>query len=277
MAIHPTAIIETGADVHPTAQIGAYSIIESGAVIGADCMIESCVRIYGMVRLGSDNRIGHGSVIGSEPQALGFQSDQSKPVVIGNGNQFKEGVTISRGMKNPAGTRIGDRNYLMAQAHIGHDCQVGDDNIFANAATLGGHVELAHHTFLSSQVAVHQFCRIGAYCMIGGVSGVTQDVPPFVLANGQRARIIGLNTVGLRRNGFNAAQRQQIKAVYRLFTRPGLLLTDALTQAENDYPSAVTMEIVHFVRSSLGKRGIIAFHRRSESTVTPLDSRHSND
>ena len=257
MHIHPTAIVEDGAEIDPSARIGPYSIIESGAVIGPECVIESSVRIYAATRLGRGNRICHGATLGSEPQDLTYTADKSRPLLIGDHNHFKEGVNISRGVKSEAGTAIGSHNYFMTFSHVGHDCTVGDYNIFANTATLAGHVEVEHHVFLSGQTAVHQFCRIGAYSMVAGVTGVPQDVPPYVIADGHRARIIGLNTVGLRRNGFDQETRSAIKAVYRLLFRSGLRLAEALVEAERTYPGPETDAIVRFIQSS--RRGIISF------------------
>jgi len=257
MSIHPTAIIESGAQLHPSVQVGAYSIIERGAVIGPGCVIESCVRIYDATRMGRDNHVCHGATIGAEPQDLGYRPELSKPLTIGDCNHFKEGVNISRGIKTDQGTRIGDHNFLMAYAHIGHDCVVGSHNIFAYAAGLSGHVEVEDRVFLSGQTAVHQFCRLGAVSMIGGVTGVSQDVPPFVIADGHRARIIGLNAVGLRRNGYTREQRNTIKAVYHIIFRSGLRQAEALQKAEQDYPCPQTRQIVRFIESS--RRGVISF------------------
>ena len=257
MSIHATAIVESGARLHPSVRVGPYSIIESGTDIGPDCIIESCVRIYGGTRMGRANRIGHGAAIGAEPQDIGYRPEAGKPLTIGNYNHFKEGVTISRGTKTEQGTRIGDHNYLMADAHVGHDCTVGDHNVFANAAIVAGHVEVEDRVFLSGHTAIHQFCHIGAIAMVGGLTGVTQDVPPFVMADGHRARIIGLNLVGLRRNGYTQEQRSTIKAVYRTILRSGLPRAKALVRAEQDYPSPQTRQIVHFVESS--RRGVILF------------------
>ena len=257
MLIHPTAIIEDGARVHATASVGPYSIIESGAVIGEGCRIESCVRIFAPTRMGAFNRVCHGVTLGSESQDLGFDPARASPLVIGDHNHFKEGVNISCGTKSREGTRIGSHNYWMAFSHAGHDCIVGDHNIFANTATLAGHVEVADRCFLSGQVAVHQFCRIGSYAMVAGVTGVPQDVPPFVTADGHRARIIGLNVVGLRRAGFTQEQRSRIKSVYRLLFRSGLRLTEAMTRAEAEFPGAETEQICQFIQSS--QRGLISY------------------
>jgi UDP-N-acetylglucosamine acyltransferase len=254
--IHPTAIIEDGAEVHESVQIGPYSIVESGAVIGEGCVIDSNVRIYAPTCMGRYNRVCHGATIGVEPQDLGFNPDKSTPLTIGDHNHFKEGVNISRGTKTAQGTVIGSSNYLMAFAHIGHDCVVGDQNILANTATLGGHVELAHHIFLSGHVAVHQFCRLGSYVMIGGVSGVTQDVPPYVMANGQRPVIMGLNLVGLRRNGFGQAQRNAIKHAYKILYKSGMKPKDALDLLRREYDTPEVREIVSFVERS--ERGLLS-------------------
>ncbi len=257
MPIHPTAIIEDGADLHETVSVGPYSIIEAGAVIGEGCRIESGARIFAPTRMGAHNRVCHGATLGSEPQDLGFTPDKTRPLVIGDRNHFKEGVNISCGVKSEGGTRIGHDNYWMAYTHVGHDCVVGDHNIFVNGAGLAGHVEVQDRVFLSGQVSVHQFCRIGSYAMVAGVPGVPQDVPPFALADGHRARMVGLNVVGLRRNGFSSEQRNRIKSVYRLILRSGQPLAESLVRAEQDYPGAETEQILNFVRSS--RRGLIAY------------------
>ena len=199
----------------------------------------------------------HGATLGSDAQDLEFNTARARPLVIGDHNHFKEGVNISCGTKDEAGTRIGSHNYWMAYSHAGHDCVVGDHNIFANTATLAGHVQVGDRCFLSGQVAVHQFCRIGSYAMVAGVTGVPQDVPPFALADGHRARILGLNVVGLRRGGFTQEQRSRIKAVYRLIFRSGLRLGEALVRAETQYPSPETQQIVQFIQSS--HRGLISY------------------
>jgi len=260
MTVHPTAIIEDGALVHETASVGPWSIIEAGAVIGEGCRIESCVRIFAPTRLGAFNRVCHGATLGSESQDLSFDPARARPLVIGDHNHFKEGVNISCGIKSAQGTRIGSHNYWMAYSHAGHDCVVGDHNIFANTATLAGHVEVQDHCFLSGQVAVHQFCRIGAYAMVAGVTGVPQDVPPFALADGHRARLVGLNVVGLRRGGFTQEARNRIKAVYRLVFRSGLRQPEALLQAATEHPGLETDQLVQFIQSS--RRGLISFAAR---------------
>lgn len=253
--IHPSAIVEDGAIVDPSVRVGPFTLIESGAEIGAGCVIESSVRIYAQTRMGENNTVCHGATIGSAPQDLSYTPDRAKPLVIGNGNHFKEAVNISHGVKEDHGTVIGNNNFLMAFSHIGHDCIVGNNNIFANTATLGGHVELGNRIFLSGHVAVHQFCRVGDYAMVGGVSGVRQDVPPYAMANGQYARFVGINLVGLRRAGFSQAQRSAIKQAYRILLQSGLKIPDALERVKSGDIGEEVDYIVRFFES--GQRGII--------------------
>lgn len=257
MNVHPTAIIEDGAQVDPSVRIGPYSIIESGAVIGADCIIDSNVRIYGPTQMGKGNRVCHGATLGAEPQDLSFTPEKSRPLIIGNHNHFKENANVSRGVKTEHGTVIGSHNYLMSFAHVGHDCIVGDHNVIANSSMLAGHVELAHHCFISGLVAVHQFARIGPYVMVSGMTGVSQDVPPFTLVDGHRAEIAGLNAIGLKRNGFDQAARTQIKRAYKILYKSGLSRSAALAELgaiDND----AVRELLTFVEGS--QRGLVA-HR----------------
>jgi UDP-N-acetylglucosamine acyltransferase len=253
--IHPSAIVEDGAELHESASVGPCSIIERGAVVGEGCVIESNVRIYGFARLGRFNRVCHGATLGSEPQDLTYTPGKGKPLVIGDHNHFKEGVNISHGIKEAHGTVIGDHNYLMTYSHVGHDCIVGDHNIFANTATLAGHVTVEHHCFLSGHTATHQFCRIGAYAMIAGVTGVPRDVPPYVMADGHRAEIVGLNVVGMRRNGFSQQQRTAIKRAYRIIYKSGLRTADAVQRLRDEEPADEVERICAFVEGS--KRGLI--------------------
>ncbi|KOR30697.1 UDP-N-acetylglucosamine acyltransferase [Achromatium sp. WMS2] len=254
--IHHSAIIADTAIIHPTVQIGPYCIIDQDVAIGAGCVLDSNVRVYSETTLGTNNRICHGTTLGSEPQDLGFNTSKSKPLLIGNNNHFKENVNISRGIKTPTGTCIGDHNYFMTFSHVGHDCIIGNHNIFANTATLAGHVELADHVFVSGQVAIHQFCHIGSYVMIAGLTGVSKDVPPYLLVNGQRAKMVGLNTIGLRRNGFSAPQRQAIKQAYNILYRSRLPQTAALAQLRLHQDNPHIKTIIDFVEHS--HRGLVA-------------------
>jgi UDP-N-acetylglucosamine acyltransferase len=257
MGIHPTAVIDPGADLHPSVEVGPYTIIERDVRIGEGCVLESCARVYAGTRMGRFNRVHHSAVIGAAPQDLSFDPSCATTLKIGDRNTFRELVSVHRGSKEQF-TSIGDDNYLMALSHVAHDCRIGDRNIFANGATLGGHVRVDHHVFLSGHTAMHQFCRIGAYAMVAGVSGVPQDVPPFVTVDGHRASIVGLNLVGLRRAGFDQTRRTAIKRAYRIIYKSGVGLADALTQLRSQAPSEDIAQIIQFFESS--KRGVVS-HR----------------
>jgi len=256
--IHPSAIVEDGAQVHESVSVGPYTIIEAGSVIGEGCVIESAVRIYGHTRMGDRNRMGHGAVIGAEPQDLSYTAESSRPLTIGDDNQFKEGVHISRGANTDQGTVIGDRNYFMGASHVGHDSRVGDDNVVGHGTALAGHVELDHHVVLGGVSGIHQFTRVGAFAMLGGVSAVIQDLPPYLMAVGMPGRVYGLNVVGLNRAGFSAERRRHVKHAYRIVYRSGLRIDEALDALEDGEISDDVERFIEFVRSS--KRGI-ASHR----------------
>ena len=253
--IHPSAVIGSNVELDASVVVGPHCVIDDGAVLGAGCVLESSVRIGGTVRMGRGNRVGHGAALGGWPQDTKFSEAASRPLLIGDDNTFREGVTVNRGTYHEQGTVLGSHNYFMVNAHVGHDCVVGDHNIFANGACLGGHVLLEDRAFLSSFVAVHQFCRVASYVMAGGLSAITTDVPPYVMVNGQRAKIVGLNTVGLRRAGFDAAQRLAIKRAYQLIYRSGLPRASALAQLREAQAGPETEAILRFIEA--GTRSLI--------------------
>ncbi|MGD9296234.1 MAG: acyl-ACP--UDP-N-acetylglucosamine O-acyltransferase [Chromatiales bacterium] len=256
--IHPTAIIGEGATLDPSVSVGPFSIIESGAVIGPDCIIESSVRIYSPVRMGAGNRVCHGAALGCEPQDLGYTPEKSKPIIIGNHNHFKEHVNISRGVKTAEGTIIGDNNYFMSGFHAGHDVIIGNHNIFASNAVIAGHVVMGDRIFVSGLAAIHQFVNIGDYTMIAGCSKVTKDIPPYTTADGNPARIVGLNTVGLRRAGFSPEARKAIKKTYQTIYHSDLNISQALAVLEGNIYSEEEERITAFFLNS--ERGVTA-HR----------------
>ncbi|MCW8943990.1 MAG: acyl-ACP--UDP-N-acetylglucosamine O-acyltransferase [Sedimenticola sp.] len=258
MNIHPTALIDDRAELHDSVEVGPYSIIESGVIIGANSRIESGVRIFQDTHLGENNRVCHGAVLGCEPQDLGFTPEKSRPLLIGNNNHFKEGVNISRGVKTEGGTQIGDHNYFMCGFHAGHDSRLGNHNVFGPNSTLAGHVELGDHIFISGLVAVHQFCFIGDYAMIAGCAKVVKDIPPYVTCDGNPARIIGLNSIGLRRAGISAANRSAIKQAYKTLYHADLNTSQALAVLKQGARAPETDEIIDFFEKS--DRGVTA-HR----------------
>ncbi|TGL60805.1 acyl-ACP--UDP-N-acetylglucosamine O-acyltransferase [Leptospira sarikeiensis] len=256
MKIHPTAIVDSKAELHESVEVGAYTIIERDVVIGEGTVIETGARIFAGTKLGKFNKVYHGAVIGVGPQDLGFDPNTPTKTIIGDNNTFKEYSNIHRGTKVDSPTIIGNRNYVMGNAHVGHDCILGDDNILTHGLVLAGHVTVGNKAFISGLVAVHQFCFVGDYAMIAGCSKVVQDVPPFATADGNPCTIIGLNTVGLKRGGFSPETRSAIKNAYKVIYHSGLNYRTALDQLEKEsgHPPEV-LEIIKFFRNS--DRGVM--------------------
>jgi len=221
MSIHPTAIVDAGARIHESVNIGPYCIIGSNVVIESDCELHGHVIVQGRTHIGCGNQIFHHAVIGNPPQDIKYAGEPTA-VEIGTGNIIREFVTVNCGTLNGGGvTRIADRCFIMAYCHIAHDCLVKDNVIMANCATLAGHVHVAEHVNFGGLAAVHQFARIGRLAFIGGGAMVRRDVPPFVIARGDRARLAGLNRVGLERNGFAPERIEKIENIYQILWKHG--------------------------------------------------------
>ncbi|OOZ37810.1 acyl-ACP--UDP-N-acetylglucosamine O-acyltransferase [Solemya velesiana gill symbiont] len=267
--IHPTAIIEEGATLHDTVQVGPYSIIEAGAVIGEGCVIESGVRIFGLIRLGKNNRVYHGATLGCEPQDLSFTPEKSTPLTFGDDNHIKEGVNFSRGVKTEAGSVVGNGNYFMCGFHAGHDIIFGDNNVFGPNSTIGGHAEVGDRAFISALVGIHQFCRVGDNAMLGGVLKIAKDVPPYTMVDGSPARVCGLNVVGLRRSDFRAEARSAIKRAYKVIYHSDLNTSQALAELKRGTMTPETEKIVRFFEQS--ERGVIT-HRTIKSKTKPAEA-----
>lgn len=255
--VHPTAIVHPGAEVGSGAVIEAHAIVGEHVRLGQGCRVGASAVVDGWTQIGDDTVIFPFASIGLIPQDLKFRGEQTR-LVIGRRNIFREFVTIHRGTAGGGGvTRIGDRNLFMAYAHVAHDCQVGNDTIFGNGATLGGHVIVEDCATISAMSGIHQFCRVGRYAFIGGASVVTMDALPYGRTVGNRARINGLNTIGLRRRGFAPDVVAKLKRAYRYLLQSKLNASDALAQIEQD-PAVRCAEVdyvVEFVRTS--KRGVI--------------------
>jgi UDP-N-acetylglucosamine acyltransferase len=251
MRIHPTAIVSDGARLGADVSIGPYSIIESDTEVGdrTEVRAHACIKRY--TTLGADNVVYEGAIIGGEPQDLAFTECESY-VRIGERNRLREGVTVHRGTQAGSATVIGSDCYVMAYAHVAHNCALGDRVIIANNVALAGYVEIGDRVFISGGVVVHQFCRIGRLAMLGGNTKIVQDCLPFVTTDGVPGRACGLNLVGLRRAGFQAGNIRVLKEAYRLLLRAGLSLDDALRQLAA-LDDANVNEMVAFVRGS--KRG----------------------
>jgi UDP-N-acetylglucosamine acyltransferase len=241
--------------VHPEARIGAYAVIGDGVRIAEGTVVDHHASILGPAVIGRRNHVFPFASLGTAPQDIGYRGEATR-LEIGDGSVFREFVTVNRGTVKGGGlTKIGNNCYFMAYSHVAHDCLVGNSVIMANCASLGGHIQIGDHAILGGLVAVHQFVRIGRLAMIGGVSGVPKDIPPFVIASGERAELYGLNQVGLRRHGFSRDQIALLKKAYRLLFRSGLKLQDAVRDAESEFSgSAEVEELLAFVRSTT--RGI---------------------
>lgn len=218
MNIHPTAIIAEGAKLHPTVEVGPFTIIGPNVEIGANTIVGPSCHINGYTTIGTDNVIHPSAIIGAPPQDLKFKGERSF-LNIGNGNHLREFITVHLAEGEDQYTIIGDNNLLMAYVHIAHNCKVGNNIIMSNAVTLAGHVEVSDRAVLGGFTGVHQFCKIGSLAMIGGMSKIVKDVPPFIRIDGNPARVVGLNSVGLRRNNVSRESITNIKELYKIFFR----------------------------------------------------------
>ncbi|XOF33378.1 MAG: acyl-ACP--UDP-N-acetylglucosamine O-acyltransferase [Candidatus Electrothrix sp. YB6] len=260
MSIHATAVVDSQAEIHETASIGAYSVIGPDVSIGADTVVDPHAVIAGHTTIGARNHIGSFSSIGTPPQDMHYNNEPTE-LIVGDDNRIREYVSIHRGTATGSGrTVIGNHNLLMAYCHVAHDCILHNHVIMSNVATLGGHVEVGSFANLGGLVAVHQFCRIGSYTYIGGMSGISLDVPPYVLLTGtrNRMRITGINKIGLRRNGMSKEAVRSLEGAFRIiFRSPSeVLLKDALDQTMQEFPdSEEVLVLVDFFRES--KRGVV--------------------
>lgn len=259
--IHPTAIIDPGAEIGSGTSIGPYTIIGPNVTIGENCQIGPHVHIQRNTRLGKNNKIDSFVSLAGEPQDLGYAGEESW-VEIGDENTLREYTHINRSAKEGGVTKIGNHCYFMGGVHVGHDSLVEDHVILVSNVALGGYSQIGHHAFISAFCGVHQFTRIGAFCMVGPLSKPSQDIPPFTLSIGAAdIRVIGLNTVGLKRGGFTPAERKKIKEVFQIFYRSGLKRNEALDKIRTLEQDRITEEWLKFVEAST--RGIIPFGKHS--------------
>lgn len=253
--IHPTAVINPGACLGDGVRVDPYACIGAEVEIGDGTRVGAHAVILGPARIGRDNRIHAHACLGDAPQDLAYR-DQPTRLEIGDRNTIREFVSIHRGTPKDRGiTRIGSDNLLMVHVHVGHDCEVGDGVILANGAMLGGHVVVESHASLSALTGIHQFARIGRHAMIGAGAMVTLDIPPYVMAAGDRARLYGLNRRGLRRAGFTPAIIGQLERAYRLLYRSGLPLRAAIERVGAEgLDSAEVAHLLGFLQDS--RRGV---------------------
>lgn len=253
--IHKTALIDGKAELDSGVEVGPYSIIGPNVKIGKNTKIGPHVIIDQWTQIGEGCNIFQFSSIGAAPQDLKYRGEESW-VIMGNNNTLREFVTINRGTSQSGGkTIIGNNNFFMAYCHVAHDCRIGNHVILANAATLAGHIQIEDHAIVGGLVGVHQFVRLGCHSIIGGGSGVNKDIPPYTMANGQRAKLYGLNLVGLKRHNFSEDVLGDLKKAYRLIFRSSHTLEKALELAKAEIPNSPEVDhFIDFIKSS--ERGI---------------------
>lgn len=254
--IHATAVIDAAAELAADVTIGPYSVIGPDVTIGAGTEIGPHVVIRGPTRIGEDNRIFQFASVGDAPQDKKYANEPTR-LEIGDRNTIREFVTLNRGTVQDEGvTRIGDDNWIMAYVHIAHDCRIGNQTIFANNASLAGHVTVDDYAILGGFTLVHQFCAIGAHSLTAFGSGISKDVPPYVTVGGSPARPHGLNMEGLRRRGFSEDVRKRLKDAYRVLYRENLSLADAIERLQS---AAADCDELRLLVDFLGKqtRGIV--------------------
>ncbi|MGB8167429.1 MAG: acyl-ACP--UDP-N-acetylglucosamine O-acyltransferase [Chthoniobacteraceae bacterium] len=253
--IHPTAIIDPRAQIAEGCEIGPYCVIGPDVELGADCWLQHHVSVSGPCKIGRGNRFFAFSSIGQQTQDLKYAGEPTC-LSVGEDNCFREYVTVHRGTAPHSTTCVGNRGNFLAYCHIAHDCVVGDGVIFSNNGTLAGHVEVGDFAVIGGLTAIHQFCRIGRHALTGGCSKIVQDVPPFMIADGNPAKVRSYNKVGLERHGFSEETMRCIKEAYRIIYRSASNLQQAVEQIRSDLPELPEItQLVAFITSS--PRGII--------------------
>jgi UDP-N-acetylglucosamine acyltransferase len=254
--IHPTAIIDPKAELSERVEVGPYTVIERGVVIGEGTKIGPHVVIREGTQIGKGCQIFQFASIGEAPQAFAYKGEKTY-LAVGDQNIVRECVTLHRGTVHGGGkTVIGNRNYFMAYSHVAHDCQIGDHVTLANCAALAGHILIEDHAFIGGLSAIHQFCRIGTHAYVSGLTGVSLDIPPYMLAAGDRARLFGLNSVGLDRHRFPEETQRALKKAYRTIFRSSQTLEKAIKQVGDDeiFLISEVQHLLEFIQHT--KRGI---------------------
>ena len=265
--IHPTAIVNPKARLDSTVEVGPYAVIDEGVELGAGCVVGPHVYLTGLTTIGARNRFHAGCVIGDAPQDIKYRDEPTR-LRIGDDNLFREHATVHRSNKITEDTVIGSQNFLMAHCHVAHNCRIGNQVAVANGALLAGHVTVEDRAFISGNCLVHQFVRVGTLAMMRGGSAISQDLPPFTIALGENG-ICGLNTVGLRRAGFNAEVRLELKRLYHALFRSGVNLSQAVTAAREKFSSPAAKAMLDFVASA--KRGVCTDAGRDTSPAAAAD------
>lgn len=273
MSIHPLACVSSSAEIGRDVTIGPFSVIESNVTIGDECILENNVIVKQGTTLGAANHLFDGVVVGGMPQHAHMPENPGR-VVIGDRNVIRENVTIHRALDAQNATLLGDGNLLMVNAHVAHDCRLGNQTILTNNVMLAGHVSVDDKAYLSGAAGVHQFCRVGTLAMIGGQGHIKKDVPPYVTIDGLSSLAVGLNRVGLRRAGFSRQAIEQLKAAYRVIYRDGGSWSEVLAQLEAQFASGPAAVYHEFLSTS--QRGITPARQAPREATIRL-SRDADD
>ena len=253
--IHPTAIVDAGARLGADVRVGPYCVIGAEVEVGDGCRLQHHVTLEGPSTMGAENVFYAYASIGQQSQDLKYRGEPTH-LRIGDGNTFREFVTVHRGTAPESYTRVGSRGNFLAYSHVAHDCVVGDGVIFSNNGTIAGHVEVEDYAVIGGLTAVHQYCRIGRHAITGGCSKIVQDVPPFMIADGNPARVRGVNQIGLERHGFGEESVRRLREAYRLLYRSKMNVKQAVEEIRKTLWGAAEIEqLVGFIESS--GRGII--------------------
>lgn len=253
--IHPTAIIHPGAKLADDVEVGPYAVIGEHVSIGEGSTVGPHAVVEGWTRIGTENKIFQFASVGGAPQDLKYAGEETH-LTIGDRNTIREFTTFSLGTPGGGGeTCVGNDNLFMAYTHVAHDCVIGNNVVMANGATLAGHVSIGDYAILGGLCAIHQFCNIGSHCMISGGAMVVQDLVPYSISQGDRAEVVGVNSIGLKRRGFPGETLRAIKEAYKLIFRSGMRLEEALIKIEDELaPSQELDVLVQFIKKS--ERGI---------------------
>ena len=274
MRIHPLAVVSPIARVAEDVRIGPFCVVEPNVTIGAGCRLEAGAIVKNGTILGEDNHIFEGAVLGGLPQHLSAPP-RSGGLIIGDGNTFRENVTMHRSLKEDHATVVGDNNMLMVNTHIAHDCILGNRVIIANNAMLAGHVVVADRAYISGGVGIHQFCRVGTLSMIGGQAHVVKDVPPYVTVDGLTGYVVGVNQIGLRRADYPRKDISRLKTAYRLIYRSGLTWNEILSGLEVEFSDPPAAEFHRFLSTTT--RGICPARRLPPGATIRLRSDQDSD
>ena len=272
--LHPLAVVSPRAELAPDVSIGPFCVVEAGVQIGAGTRLESHVVVRAGTRIGRNNRIHDCAILGGLPQHMRAEGPFGE-LLIGDGNTIRENVTVHRGLAEGKNTVVGNGNMIMVNAHIAHDCIVGNHCIMANNVMLSGHIHVDDRAYISGAVGIHQFCRVGSYAMVGGQAHITQDIPPYVTIDGLSSRVVGLNTVGLKRGGFSREDIEQIKDAYQVIYRSGLTWKEVLGELRRRFKEGPAAVYADFL--SIGNRGFVQERRAPRGATVKFRLHHEDE